>query len=226
MAEEPVPVVGLRHRVPGPVRLLAVGEDDPRASVALVGLAPHVVAPVGRGGRAARLLEPWMPVGGVVDDEVGDHPKPAPMRGVEEALEVGHAAVVGVDPVEVGDVVAIVPQRRRVHGKDPQAVDAQVAEVIELLGEARQVADPVGVRVKERLDGQLVEDGVLVPERACRRHASASIRFCPPDGHGATAGDRITASAPADTPFLARRPGSRPRSRPRPRARRRSPSRE
>jgi len=109
----------------------------------------------------------------VVDDEVGDHPKPAPVRGVEEALEVGHAAVVGVDPVEVGDVVAIVPQRRRVHGKDPQAVDAQVAEVIELLGEAREVADPVGVRVEERLDGQLVEDGVLVPERAYRRHASS-----------------------------------------------------
>ena len=42
MAEEPVPVVRLRDRIPGPVRQLGVDEDDADAAIAIVGVAPHV----------------------------------------------------------------------------------------------------------------------------------------------------------------------------------------
>ena len=42
MAEEPVPVVGLGHRIPGPVRELGVDEDDADAAIAIVGVAPDV----------------------------------------------------------------------------------------------------------------------------------------------------------------------------------------
>jgi hypothetical protein len=47
--------------------------------------------------------------------------------------------------------------------------------VVELLGEAREVADPVAVAVEERLDVRLVDDGVLVPERVLRRGCSATL---------------------------------------------------
>ena len=74
MMEEPVPVVLLGDRIPGPVRFLGVGEDDPRVLVLLVAVAPHVVVALGRAlRRAARPLKPRMLVGRVVDDELGEH---------------------------------------------------------------------------------------------------------------------------------------------------------
>ena len=46
VAEEPVPVVLLGHRIPRPVRLLGVGEDDAGVAIPLIGVAPHVVVAV------------------------------------------------------------------------------------------------------------------------------------------------------------------------------------
>ena len=89
VAEEAVPVVLLGHRVPGPVRLLGVGEDDARALVLLVGVAPHVPVALARAGRRApRGLEPRVLVGGVVHHQLGDHPQAAPLRLAHEHLEV------------------------------------------------------------------------------------------------------------------------------------------
>ena len=48
--EEAVPEVGLGHRIPGPVRLFGIGEDDARVPVLLVRVAPHVVLPLFRAG--------------------------------------------------------------------------------------------------------------------------------------------------------------------------------
>ena len=69
-----------------------------------------------------------------------------------------------VDPVEVGDVVAVVVVGRRVERHQPQARDAQVGQVVDPLDQARQVADAVVVPVHERLDVQAVDDGVLPPQ--------------------------------------------------------------
>ena len=106
-----------------------------------------------------------MLVGGMVDDELGDDPEAAPVRFADELAEVGAGAVVRVDPVIVGDVVAVVAQRRRIERQQPDRVDAEILDVVELLGEAGEIADAVAVAVVERLDVELVDDRVLVPER-------------------------------------------------------------
>ena len=49
-----------------------------------------------------------MLVGGVVHDEVDDHPDAAVARRAHELDEVAEGAEPGVDAVEVGDVVAVV----------------------------------------------------------------------------------------------------------------------
>ena len=41
----------------------------------------------------------------------------------------------------------------------------EVLEVVELLDQAGEVADPVVVAVEERLDVQLINDGIFVPRR-------------------------------------------------------------
>ena len=163
VGEEPVPVVLLAVRVPGPVRPFGVGEDDPGVGVALVGVGPHV--PVGPGVVAALagLLEPGVLVGGVVDHQVGDDADAPAVGLLHEPHGVAQLPVLGEDGEEVGDVVAAVPQRGRVERQQPQAVDAQPRQVVELLDETLEVAGAVAVGVEEAADGDLVEDGALEP---------------------------------------------------------------
>jgi hypothetical protein len=127
----------------------------------------------------------------MVHDEVGDDPD-APLVGrVDEGLEVLHGPVVRVDGQEVGDVVAAVAHRRRVHRQQPENVDTEPLEVVELLDEAADVAVAVPVGVVEAADVHLVEDGGLEPVRLGLEPAE-SIR----GGHPRTA---ITWAAPASS---------------------------
>ena len=88
MAEEAVPEVLAGDRVPAPVRLLGVLEDDADALVLLVGVAPDVVVAVRRVRVAPGLLEPRMLVGGVVEDQVGDDADAARVGRLGQGLEV------------------------------------------------------------------------------------------------------------------------------------------
>ena len=146
MGEEAVPVVLLRDFVPGPVGFFGVGEDDAGAFEELVGVAPDVHVAFGRAfGSATGGLEPGMLIGGVVDDELDHDLHAALVGGVEELLEVVEGAVAGIDVDVVGDVVAVVAQGRGEEGKQPEAGDAEVLEVVEFGEEAGEVADAVGV---------------------------------------------------------------------------------
>ena len=179
MREEPVPVVLARHRVPRPVGAFGIGEDDARAGEFLVVVAPYVELSLPRSGRCqARGLKPGMLIGGVVDDQFGDHLQAAAMRFVDELPKVLQRAVVGMYVGVVGNVVTVVAQWRRIERQQPDGVDAQLLDVIELLRQAGEVADAVAVGVVERLDVHLVDDGVFVPKRIVthggRRFLSAS----------------------------------------------------
>ena len=166
VAEEPVPVVLPRLLIPRPVRLLGVGEDDARARVEPRIVAPDVVVALGRAlGRLPCSLEPRVLVGRVVDDQLGDHAQPARVRLPDELTELLERAVGRVDVAVLRDVVAVVAERGRVEGQQPDRVDAEVSQVVQLLGEPGHVADPVTVGVEEGLDVQLVDDRVLVPLR-------------------------------------------------------------
>jgi hypothetical protein len=163
VGEEAVPEVLAADGIPGPVGRLGVREDDPRLLVELVGVRPDVPVGLRVVLALARLLEPRVVAGRVVHDQVGDDPDPALVRGVDERLDVLDRPVVGMDGVEVGDVVAAVAQRRLEHGQQPDAVDAQPLQVVELLGQPAEVPGAVAVAVEEPAQVDLVEDGGLVP---------------------------------------------------------------
>ncbi len=111
-----------------------------------------------------------MLVGGVIDDELGDHPDVAPVRLRDEPIEVLQGPVVGMDVLVIRDVVPIVAERRGVEGEQPQRIDAEPMQVVELLGEAGEVPDAVVVAVEEGAHVRLIDDGVLVPERVLGEH--------------------------------------------------------
>ena len=105
-----------------------------------------------------------MLVGGVIDDEFGDDAQAAPLGFGDEAAEILHRAEIGIDRAVVGDVVAVVAAGRGIERQQPQRGDAEILQIVELLGQAGEIADAVIVAVGEGLDVQLIDDGVLVPE--------------------------------------------------------------
>ena len=148
--EEAVPVVGRRGH----------------AVAVAAAVAPDVVVVVGVVPAGAALLEPRVLDRGVVDHEVHDHLEAAPVRAVEYLPEDVEVAVLGVDALVVGDVVAIVRLRRWVERAEPYAGHTQAGDVVEPLEHAPQVADAVAVAVLEAARPDLVEHRVLVPASA------------------------------------------------------------
>ena len=81
----------------------------------------------------------------VVHDEVGDHSHVSLVGRVDELHEVVEVPVLGKDRIEVGDVVAPVLQRGLVERQQPQALDAEPLEVVELLDQPPEIAEAVAV---------------------------------------------------------------------------------
>ena len=126
------------------------------------GRAPPV--PVGmRVVGIARGLEPGVLVGGVVDDQVHDHLDSPAMGLVQKLIHIVHGAEDGVDVLIVGDVVPVVILRGSVDGAEPDHIHAQVGQVIQTLGDARQVAVAVTVGVLEGSRVDLVDHGIGPP---------------------------------------------------------------
>ena len=164
--KETVPVVGARYLVPCPVGFFRIGEDDPRLGKLLVRIRPQVEITFGRTfRRAARRLKPGMLIGRVIDDQFGDHLQPAPMRFADEVTDIGAGAILRVHIMVVGNVVAIVTERRRIERQQPKSVYAEVLQVVELLGQPLEVANTIAIAIKKGFDMQLVDDRILVPER-------------------------------------------------------------
>ena len=63
---------------------------------------------------------------------------------------------------EVGNVVTVIPQRRRVEGHQPQGINSQLLEIIQSLDQPPEVADAILAAVAKGLDVELVDDSVLV----------------------------------------------------------------
>jgi hypothetical protein len=111
----------------------------------------------------ARLDEPRVLVGGVVDHQVHHQLHAAVVDRGQQRVEVGQRAERRLDVLVVADVVAGVVLRRPVDRGQPDDVDAQLGQVVEPAGDAGQVADPVTVRVGEAARVDLVDDCALPP---------------------------------------------------------------
>ena len=69
----------------------------------------------------------------------------------------------GMNVGVVGDVVAVVAQRRGAEGQKPDRRDAQIFQVIELLRQAAEIADAVGDAVEKGAHVNFIDDRVFVP---------------------------------------------------------------
>ena len=104
-----------------------------------------------------------MLVARVVRHQVQQDPDPPAARVGHQAVEVVQGPEVGMDGTEVRDVVAPVRVGRRGDGREPEAVDAEPLEMVEMRDEAGKVADAVAVGIGEGPRVDLVEHRGLPP---------------------------------------------------------------
>ncbi len=111
------------------------------------------------------LLEPFVPVRGVVGDDVRDQLDAGGVQGFGHLIEVRQGAQLWVHVAVVVHVVAAIGQRRRVERAEPHGVDAQRLEVWDLGRDAPDVTQAVGVGIGETARIDLVNSGLAPPVR-------------------------------------------------------------
>jgi len=94
----------------------------------------------------------------MVEHKLADYFQAAVVRFVQQVAKVFKRAVFRVNAVIVHDVIPVVPSGSGVHGHEPDAVDAEVDEVVETRDQSAEVPPAVPVAVLEPADVQLVND--------------------------------------------------------------------
>ena len=100
----------------------------------------------------------------MVHHQVDQQPHATLLAAVTEGDEIPQRAIARVDAVVIGDVVAIVAVWRGLKRHQPDGGDAEPLQIIEPAGQPGKITDAVAVGIHEGLDGQAVDDRVLVPE--------------------------------------------------------------
>ena len=109
------------------------------------------------------LPEPEVLVGGVVQHQIHDDADVPFFCLGNQAVHVGKGAEHGVNVLIVGDIVAVVVLGGLEHRGQPDGVDAQFLQIVQLGDDAGNVAQPVAVAVAEAAGVDLIDDGVLPP---------------------------------------------------------------
>ena len=123
-----------------------------------------------------------MPIRGVVGHEVEPDTDALAARLRNQAVEVAERPVVPMDIEVVGDVVSPVDVRARMNRAQPDRVDAEPRQMVELRRDAGEVAGAVPVRVRERADVGLVDDQMRQvspePTSVCRSSIPLAVSTC------------------------------------------------
>ena len=101
----------------------------------------------------------------MVDDQLDHNLHIALMRRIQERLEIVQRSIRGIHIIIVGDVVAVVAERRRKKGQEPDAGDSEVLQIIQPRYQPREITDAVIIRVGKGAHMEFVDDRVFVPER-------------------------------------------------------------
>ena len=142
-------------------RLPVVGRQLALLALALTEQVTGALRASRRGGQGR--LEPLVLIGRVVRHEVDDDADAAAVRLREHRVEVAERAEERVDVAVVGDVVAGVVLGGLLERAEPECVDAELDQIVEVRGHAGQVADAVARAVGERARVDLVDDGGAPP---------------------------------------------------------------
>src|SRR5262249_52910742 len=138
--------------VVGPGSFLHAWEDHSLVGVGGLLLGPDIPVPVFGFRVAAGGLEPGVIDRGMGYGRGGRDAGSAGTGGLGELHEIAERAVSGIDAVIIADIVAVVAAGGGEEGLEPEAIDVQAGEVVELARKSQKVAHAVAVAIGERLD--------------------------------------------------------------------------
>ena len=98
-----------------------------------------------------------MLVGRVRVDLVDDDPEPERVRALEQPIEILECPEDRVDAAVVGHVIAEVAHRRGEERAQPDRIHPEGGHVGQMRGDAREIADPIAVRVGEAARVDLID---------------------------------------------------------------------
>ncbi len=108
-----------------------------------------------------------MLIGGVAQHQVHDDVDIAFVRLAEQAVEILQVAIFRINGVIVGYIVAKIVIRGGIYRREPDPVDAQVLQIIQVLNDTCQIPDPIRIRILERARVDLVNNPVFPPKLVC-----------------------------------------------------------
>src|SRR6266446_1628789 len=114
----------------------------------------------------------------VVQNQFDDDSHSSVVSCGEECLEVFKQTIAWVDCGIVRNVVAIVSQRRRKERQQPDDIDPQLLQIVQLLHETREISNAIAVAIAESADVQLVNDRIFVPESFWGRCHCSTLLSC------------------------------------------------
>ena len=175
--QEVVQVILAAPRVPGPGRATEHGQPVVGGRAVRPRVCPHVPVMFGVGLAGAALFEPLVRVGGVRDYLV-DHDLEAKLVGPgDEPVEILQRAEQRVNRAIILDIIAKILHRRFEERAEPDGVNAEICNVVEVRGNAVEIANAVAIGVGEGARVNLVNDRAAPPggvggsvlRLACRR---------------------------------------------------------
>jgi hypothetical protein len=99
----------------------------------------------------------------VVQNQFCDDAQIASVAFGQKESKIVKASVRWMDADVIGNIVAVVPPRRRAEWQQPQGCDAKVLEVIQLFDKSSKVSSPISVAVVKGANVNFVDDRGLIP---------------------------------------------------------------
>ena len=130
---------------------------------ALHAVPPYVIIVIWVIFSFQRFLEPEMLVGGMIEHKIHDDADVVLFRFRNQAVHVVEAAEDRVDILIIGDIVTVIFLRGTVNRGEPDGVDAQVLQIVQMFDDTRNITDTVSVGILKSLRVDLIDDCFFPP---------------------------------------------------------------
>ena len=118
------------------------------------------------------FLEPFVLVARMIDNQIHNELHAALVKPLQNGPERLHAAIFRRNVRVIRNIIAAVRTGRRIERREPDAVDAELLQIIQLFQYPPQIADPVAVAVAEAPGPDLIKNLVLIPSCVTHIHFS------------------------------------------------------
>src|SRR5579884_1286542 len=104
-----------------------------------------------------------MLIGSMIGDKVQDELEVTLMGLLKQGVQVLQGPEERMHIGIVGNVIAKIGHRRRIDGREPDGVDAEPAQVIELAGDSRQISHAIAIAIEKTAGVDLINHPRLPP---------------------------------------------------------------